>query len=143
MINLKPQQIISLDTNIFIYALKKNDPKHEAAKNLLEQIKEVKPMAFISVLLIEEFLIHVYKQNREKDIPAILDFITLGGLCNVVDVNRQIAMSAAKLRALHTSLRTPDAIHLASATLAGAKVFITTDKRLPEKVGRLKIQFLS
>lgn len=143
MINLKPSHTVSLDTNIFIRALKRDDPVNEEARNWLERIKEVKPRVLISVLVIEEFFIHIYKDKREKEIPAILDFITLEGLCIVVDVNKQIAMSAAKLRVEHSGLRTPDAIHLASAIEAGAKVFITTDKRLPRKVGKLKVEVLS
>ena len=139
MINLKSSQIIGLDTNIFIHALKKNDPKHEIARSLMERIKEVKPTVYISVLVIEESLIHVYKQKQEKEITAILDFIPMEGLCNVVDVNQSVAISAAKLRAIYTSLRTPDAIHLASAIESGAKVFITTDKRIPKKINSLKV----
>lgn len=143
MINLKPSYIVGLDTNIFIRALKKDDSTNKEARNLLERIKEVKPKGLISVLVIEEFFIHIYKDKREKEIPAILDFITLEGLCTVVDVNKQIAMAAAKLRAEHSGLRTPDALHLASAIEAGAKIFVTTDKRLPRKVGKLKVEILS
>lgn len=142
MTNLKSSHIVGLDTNIFIRALKRDDFVNEETRNLLERIKEVKPKVHISVLVIEEFLIHVYKDKREKEIPAILEFITLGGLCIILDVNRQIAMLAAKLRAEYSGLRTPDAIHLASALESGAKVFITTDKRLPRKVGKLVIEVL-
>lgn len=142
MINLKPSHIVGLDTNVFIRALKKDDSVNKEARNLLERIKGVKPKVYISVLVIEEFLIHVYKDKREKEIPAILDFITLEGLCIVVDIDRQIAMSAAKLRAEYSSLRTPDALHLASAIEVRAKVFITTDKRLPRKVGKLTVRVL-
>lgn len=139
MINLKSLQTVSLDTNIFIRALKKDDPINDRARSLLERIKDGKLEVFISVLVIEEFFIHVYKENREKETSAILDFITLEGLCTVVDINRQIAMSAAKLRAEYPSLRTPDAIHLASAIKGGAEIFITTDKRIPRKIKGLKV----
>lgn len=135
MTNLKSSHIVGLDTNIFIRALKRDDFVNEETRNLLERIKEVKPKVHISVLVIEEFLIHVYKDKREKEIPAILEFITLGGLCIVLDVNRQIAMLAAKLRAKYSGLRTPDALHLASAIDSGARVFITTDRKLPKKIG--------
>lgn len=145
MINLNSSNILGLDTNIFIRALKKDKFTNEEARNLLERIKEVKPKVFISVLVIEEFLIHIYKykDKREKEIPAILDFITLEGLCIVTDVNRQIAMLAAKLRAENSGLRTPDAIHLATALSSGAKVFITTDRRIPQKIKGLKVIVLS
>ncbi|MBI4038929.1 PIN domain-containing protein [Candidatus Daviesbacteria bacterium] len=143
MTNLKSSSKISLDTNILISALKRNHPKNEAARELIEQIKKIKPFVFISVLVIEEYLIHVYKQKQEKQIPNILNFITLEGLCSVIDVNRQIAMSAAKLRVMYLSLRTPDAIHLASAIESGAETFITTDRKIPRKIGKLTVKVLS
>lgn len=135
--------IIALDTNIFVYAYQKGKPEFAQSLELLEKIKNVKAKCFISVLVFEEFLVKIYKQRLEKDLAYYEDFLTNGGLINVVDVNRQIAKAAAKLRAEYSGLRAPDAIHLASATLAGAKIFITSDKRLPGKVGRLKVQLLS
>lgn len=39
-------------------------------------------------------------------------------------------------------LKPPDAIHLASAIESGAKIFITTDNKLPRKIVGLTIQAL-
>jgi len=47
----------------------------------------------------------------------------------VVDMDRQIAERAAAIRAAH-GYRTPDAIHLATADVIGADVFVTNDARL-------------
>lgn len=134
---------ISLDTNVFICALNKKDSRQEKSLAILEQIKKKGISVSISVLVLEEFFIRIYKQKEEQDIPALLDFITMESIVAVLDVNQELALQAAKLRAEYTSLRTPDAIHLASAINAGAKVFITTDKRLPKKVGKLKVEVLS
>lgn len=133
---------LALDTNIFIYAYHKSDSRAQEAIALLDKIKEVGLRCFISVLVFEEFLVGVYKRKLEKDINSYEDFLTIGGLITVVDVDRQVARSAAKLRAEYSSLRAPDAIHLASAIDAGATVFITTDKRLPRKIGKLTIRVI-
>lgn len=133
---------IALDTNIFILAYDKKTPKGDIARELLQKNKEANSKIFISVIVIEEFLVRIYKQELEKDILKYEDFITAGGFITVVDVNRQVARLAAKLRAEYTSLRIPDALHLASAIEVGAKVFITTDRRLPRKIGKLTVKVL-
>jgi len=59
----------------------------------------------------------------------------------MVPVSESIADQAAQLRARH-SLRTPDAIHLATAISSGASFFLTNDARLPD-VASLKILVLN
>lgn len=140
---ISPSKIITLDTNIFVYAYQKSDAKGDKARKLLAKIKEVEALTFISVITIEEFLVRIYKQKLEKDIELYENFLTAGGLIIVVDINRAIARTAAKLRAAYPSLRTPDALHLASAISSDADIFITTDRRLPRKIDKLSIQILS
>lgn len=138
MINISNLQKVALDTNIFICALNLKDLRQRAALSILEEIKIKKLKTSISVLVLEEFFIRIHKQSREKEISSLLDFITIGGLVAILDVNKEIALLAAKLRAEYSSLRTPDTIHLASAISAGANIFITTDRKIPRKIDRLK-----
>lgn len=139
---IKKSQTISLDSNIFIRTIDDPSILGEKARNLIEQIKEVSPVIFISTMVLEEFFVRVFKERKDKDIPTLLEFISLGGLCTIVEMNQAIALGAAKLRASYSSLRAPDAIHLASAIESGAKIFITADKRLPKKIGGLQIKTL-
>lgn len=139
---INSSQIISLDSNIFIRAIDDPTSLGEKARNFIDQIKELSPVIFISTMVLEEFFVGVYKEKRDKDIPILLEFITLEGLCTIVDFNREIALRAAKLRAEYPSLRAPDAIHLASAIESKAKIFFTTDRKLPKKIGKLKIRIL-
>ena len=133
---------IALDTNIFILAYNQKNSKGEKAKQLLDKILHSGDQIFISVIVLEEFLVKIYKQGLEKNLADYENFLTAGGIITVVDVTRQIARIAAKIRADYPSVRAPDAIHLASAIEAGAKVFITTDRRLPKKIGKLEIKSL-
>ncbi len=134
--------LIALDSNIFIRALDDPGPLGEKSRTFLKDLRETTPTVFISVMILEEFFVKVYKTGREKDLDSILDFIILGGLAQLVDVNKQIALLAAKIRAQY-NIKAPDAIHLASAIESGAKVFITTDRRLPKKIGKLIVKILS
>lgn len=133
-----PSTTVALDTNIFVYAYQ-NKPRSKDALQILEKIKNTGIRCFISVLVFEEFLVGVYRQKLEKNLSSYEDFLTGSGLFTVVDMDRQIARTAAKLRAEYSSLRTPDAIHLASAISTGASTFITTDRRIPRKIKGLKV----
>lgn len=133
---------LALDTNIFIYAYERSDNLGESARAILGEIRERNPKVFISVIVFEEFLIKIYKQKLEKNLADYESFITGGEAFTVVDVDKQIARVAAKIRADYLSVRAPDAIHIACAIEMGAKVFITTDKRLPRKIGKLAIKVL-
>lgn len=133
---------IALDTNIFILAYNQKDTQGEVARKLLDKLTSSSNQVFISVLVFEEFLVKIYKQGLEKNLADYENFLTAAGVYTVVDVNRQIARLAAKIRADY-NIKAPDALHLASAIESGAKVFITTDKRLPRKVGKLIVKVLS
>ncbi len=134
---------VALDTNIFILAYNKKSPSGEKAQGLLDKILHSGDQIFISVLVFEEFLVKIYKKGLEKNLADYENFLTAGGLITVVDVTRQIARAAAKIRADYPSVRAPDAIHLASAIDSNAKIFYTTDKRLPKKIGKLEIVSLT
>lgn len=134
--------VLALDTNILISAFNNADELGKKANHLLEKIREAQPRVFISVIAFEEFLVKVYKEKLEKDILKYEDFITGGGMFVVVDVNRNIARKAAQIRAKYPSIRAPDALHVASALESGATMFISTEKRLPRKIGRLTIHVL-
>lgn len=132
---------IALDTNIFIYALK-DGYLSRGVNKLFTEITLKKPQVFISVIVIEEFFVRVYKQKAEKEIPSLLNFLTSNGSTTIVNTTVQIALVAAKIRASYPSLRAPDAIHLATAIQSGARLFITADRRLPKKIGELTIKSL-
>lgn len=133
---------IALDTNIFVYAYERSDVLGQRAKVLLKKIIQSNHKVFLSVLVLEEFLVKIYKKGLQKDLDQYEGLLTGGGIFTVVDVDKQIARSAAKLRAEYSSLRAPDAIHLASAIEAGAKVFFTTDRGIPKKIGKLTVKIL-
>lgn len=136
--SLKSSDILALDTNILITGF--NQPTSSCAK-FLEAIQKVSPQVFISTIVFEEFLVQIYKKKLEKDIAYYEDFITGQGMFIVVNVDREIARKAAQIRALF-KIKAPDAIHIATAIISKVKIFITTDRRLPREINRLKIEVL-
>lgn len=139
---LRSKQIVALDTNVFIYASTESSHFFDAANALLKEIKQRSPRVFLSVIILEEFFVRVYKEKRERDLSMLLEFLTCGGLATIVDVDHDIALQAAKLRAKY-NLRAPDAFHLATAIKSRASLFITADKRLKGKIGKLAVKSLT
>jgi predicted nucleic acid-binding protein len=120
-----------MDTNIFISALENND---DVSKKLLELISlnesGAKPVLMTSEIALAELVVHPLRRNDTR-LLEIYDNITIGNaFISVGTVSREVLWYAAILRAEHSSLKLPDAIHLATAMLSGCKYFLTSDTRL-------------
>ena len=73
---------------------------------------------------------------RNGDVAAQSDREALWQQANtlLLPITQDILREAARLRAIIPSLKTPDAIHAATALLAGCTLFVTNDlgfKRVP------------
>ncbi|MBI2326871.1 PIN domain-containing protein [Candidatus Curtissbacteria bacterium] len=134
---------IALDSNIFIYALENKGRSGNASRKKLFEIKETNLQVFTSVLTLQEILVGVYKEGLIRKVHAYLNFISNSGNISIVDFTRNIAIKSAQIRAQYKQIRTPDAIHLATALESGAEIFVTADRRLPRKINGLKIEVLS
>ena len=53
----------------------------------------------------------------------------------LVEIDRELLRSAARLRAAHRTLRTPDAIQVSAARGARCSAFLTNDRELPAVPG--------
>ena len=136
---IKIQDRIALDTNIFIASFDPDHPFYHSSTVLLGQIKSTSPSVYISVMVIAEYLVKIYAQKLERNLSQYEDYLTIGGLATIVDVNRQICRRAAYLRSIYVSLRNPDAIHLASAIESKCKYFVTCDHRIPRQIDKLVV----
>jgi predicted nucleic acid-binding protein len=58
----------------------------------------------------------------------------LGGL-RLVEIDRAQLRAAAQLRAVHPSLRTPDAVQISAALSGGCSALLTNDRDLPAVPG--------
>jgi predicted nucleic acid-binding protein len=87
-----------------------------------------------STVTITEVLVHPLRSGRLELVEAYRD-ILLGSVgMTAVPVSAEIAELAARIRAKH-NVRTPDALHLATALHSGAAVFVTNDRALPQLSG--------
>lgn len=117
---------LALDSNVFIYALE-DHPDFLLAKAVFKQIARLRPRVLTSVLTITELTVPLYRTKNYQKIAKYLDFVGGKGLIKIMEVNETIALKAAQFRA-NFNLKTPDAIHLATAAVSRAGVFVTADR---------------
>lgn len=125
MLKISKYKSVSLDTNIFIYYFQKNPQFGSLTKNLFQYLFKSKKQVFTSSISLTEILsVKAPLTLINKLQQEILSIPFL----NIISVNNDIAIEAARIRRDNFSL--PDAIQLATAKFAKAKVFITNDERL-------------
>lgn len=135
---LKNHKRVAVDTNIFIYHLTRESPFHLKAVNLFGTIIKKKINLITSNITIVEVLSFDAPENQIKLLEK--EFLQIPNL-KITEVNNSIAFEAAKIRRLY-NFSLPDAIQLATALSAKAKVFITNDERL-KKFKELKVILLT
>ena len=119
---------IFLDTAPIIYFVENKPGYVETVADLIAANPEAE--YFTSVISITEYLPYPLKQpNRDELIRRFDRFITEAEIA-VVDIDRQIATEAARIRAEWPSFKTMDALQLATALAHGCDLFLTNDKQL-------------
>lgn len=124
-------QKIALDTSIWIYHLQEHPEYFSTTHQLLSNLESRHYQAVFSVIGLTELLTKPKKLNNRKIVNAYIDFLNQYENLTIINVDRIIAEEAAELRARY-NLRTPDAIHVATAIVERAAVFITNDNRLKQ-----------
>lgn len=119
--------MIAFDTNIPIYILNNHPQFCTPAKSILRMAQEQSGCA--SVLLVTELLQYsLFSDSRQLKIAE--QFIQSMDFVDFAPVDNEIARQAAAILRAYPQLRLPDAIHLASAIVAGASEFWTNDRQL-------------
>ena len=122
---LPPSGLIYLDSSALIYSMERVEPY----RTLLEpmwQLAQDRSLAIVSspVLVIEALVKPLREGNREIEMQYRELFAS--NAVRLLDASYQVFEDAARLRA-QTGLRTPDALHAATALRAGCALFITND----------------
>ena len=122
--------LLGVDTNLFIYHFEDNPEFGPAASQLLEAAESGRWRLVASVLSLMEVLVLPKRQGREALCQRYRDLFQTFPNLTVLPVGPEVVELASDLRA-HHRIRTPDALHLATASFAGAKAFVSQDSRLP------------
>ena len=122
-------RLIALDTSAFIYLIEKNPAFFPAVEPIFQAIDAGAVQAMTSVLTLLEVLVKPLEANAVTLADDFRAALAASANLRVVDVDRSVAEQSARIRATY-GYRTPDAIHLATAQLAGAEAFVTNDDKL-------------
>jgi predicted nucleic acid-binding protein len=131
---------VYLDTNPLIY-LTEGNPAFKASIDKLFVDFEAAQARFITSELAYTEALVLPLRNANAELVAAYERL-FDTLVHPLPVSRQVLIFVAQLRAETPSLKTPDAIHLATATLAKADGFVSADagiKNLPAFMRRFSI----
>lgn len=119
--------LVALDSNVFIAFLSQDDEFYQPALSIIKRIDTGKLQAVCSAIVYGEV---VYTATKESAIAEVGNFFDRLTHCANVPADKKVCVKAAELRIKYPSLKLPDAIHLATAILAKADIFVTADKPL-------------
>lgn len=127
---------VYFDTNIFIYLIEAGaHPNMQRAIKTLFAACDVGHIAPVtSQLALGEVLPLPLRQNNQQLVQTYRDFFTMPSVLEVVPISLEIIDAAAVLRA-HASIKTPDALHVATALERDCTFFITNDAKIKLPVG--------
>jgi len=120
---------VLLDTVTLIYFLEENERYTKKAEKILGRIESGQLQGVISSLVFAELLVPVYRSGDSNAATALSRQLINFQNLKVITLSTEISMEAARLRA-GLGLRTPDAIHAATAIISQASGILTNDKRL-------------
>ena len=122
--------MVYLDTAPIIYYIEDVSPYADLLDPVFQQIKSGAMQAWTSTLTLAETLVVPY---RKKDLVLIEKFETLltqSSDLTTLPLTLDIARETAKIRSAFSSIKTPDAVQLATACVNGIDYFLTNDKNL-------------
>jgi predicted nucleic acid-binding protein len=131
---------VAVDTATFIYFIERHPLYGPLVDPLFEAVAAGAIAAVTSAVTLLEVLVRPLRAGHTALAAEYVDLLTNSLGLTLVDLDRSELVSAAQLRALHPTLRTPDALQLAAALQGGCPVFLTNDRNLPAVPGLRVLQ---
>ena len=126
---MKDFKRVFLDTAPVVYFLDGNSQFHDRTKTIFHDIFQRDCEILTSAVTCAEYLVIPFRENNEENIRAFWQFIRLCDI-NICHIDVEIAETAAKIRAIHRSIKAFDSMQLSSACVNGCDLFLTNDKQL-------------
>ncbi|GAB4516736.1 MAG: hypothetical protein OHK0046_22570 [Anaerolineae bacterium] len=137
---LMGRQRIYIETAPLIYFVEENPQYVEKMEAVLKYIEQQEINAFSSVIILPEVLKRPLQEQRHDLAREYRKILIDSQQFQLLPVTLSIAEQSAALRARY-NLRTPDALHVATALNAGCDAFLTNDGGI-RRVTELQILML-
>lgn len=120
---------IYLDTNIFVMAFENTDEISERLSEIFGLVDNQPRTCFAtSELTLSELLVRPIKDNDDEAVARYEELVSPSPWMDVFPILRSTLTAAAKLRAKNSSLKLPDAVHIATAMGANCSHILTNDQ---------------
>jgi predicted nucleic acid-binding protein len=120
---------VLLDTVAMIYFLEQNQRYSKKAEKIFGRIESGELQGVMANLVFAELLVPLYRSGDPQAAAGLTNRLINFRNLEVITLTTEISREAARLRADY-GLRTPDAIHGATAIINQATGILTNDKRL-------------
>jgi predicted nucleic acid-binding protein len=117
---------VALDTNIFVYQLESHPRYKPLTKVVFDELDDGGISAVASTITMTELLVPAYRQQDDQRVDQFYGWLSTYPNLEWLAPDLEIADLAAELRASH-NLKTPDALHAATAIQGKASGFVTND----------------
>ncbi len=124
-------QLIAVDTAPLIYFIEESPVYLPVVLPFFEALDQQTIQVVTSTVTVIEVLVQPLKRNNHRLVKQYREVLTNVAGLTTYPLTIDIAAIAADLRAKY-SLRTPDAVQMATAIHAGAQYLLTNDARLPD-----------
>ncbi|SKB13474.1 putative PilT-like protein [Planktothrix sp. PCC 11201] len=120
--------IVYVDTAILIYSIERFPDYFPLLEPMWKQLQKSEIRVITSELTLMETLV-MPMRNQHKDLIERYEALLLSSEISLIPVSQTILKQAANIRST-TNIRTPDAIHAATALNLGCTIFLTNDSGL-------------
>lgn len=120
---------VYFDSNIFIYLIEGFRALESQLLQLRDCIASGESEIVTSELTLCEVLVAPFRRNDNALAARYRQFIEASGAFNLLTTRRQTYVLASLYRA-QFGMKTPDAVHMATATEADCDVFVTNDTKI-------------
>lgn len=133
--------LYGVDSMLFVYHFEENEELGPAAGEIFRGAESGRHRLVTSVLSLMEVLVVPKRRGMEALGQRYREIFESFPNLTTLPIGVEVVEIASGLRARH-NLRTPDALHVATAIHSGADAFLSNDKTLNKKVTEIPVRAL-
>ncbi len=124
--DIPPGSTVGIDTVAWIYLLERHPVHYPTARRFFARLEAGELQGVAASLVLTELLVPAYRAGEPRRARELARILENFPHLRILDLTPPVALRAADLRARY-GLRTPDAIHCATAMAARCDAVLTND----------------